>query len=259
MRLCGPVAPAPALVPCWAFPTAPSQPLATPGATEHPTIRPTQPVNPIDATTATRRRGGGDAVLRPHRSRRIRGRRRRPAPAGAPGPPRRWPTPACTPMSWSSPSSTPPPPTDTAPHLHPSPSARCTPTRQPMVQVVVRNCDGCRSPTAARTTAAGSCVPNPWPRPCSSPSPRPRMQTPPNSRSARPRADASPRPPSSSPVESRLLMQRGPAESSIDQYLPRRHGPLAHRLGPAHLPHAHHVIRTALADHSSLACPPENL
>jgi hypothetical protein len=78
MRLCRPVAPAPALVPCWAFPTAPSQPLATPGATEHPTIRPTQPVNPIDATTATRPRGGGDAVLRPHRSRRIRGRRRRP-------------------------------------------------------------------------------------------------------------------------------------------------------------------------------------
>jgi hypothetical protein len=38
------------------------------------------------------------------------------------------------------PSSTPPPPTDTAPHLHPSPSARCTPTTQPIVQVVVRNC-----------------------------------------------------------------------------------------------------------------------
>jgi hypothetical protein len=31
--------------------------LATPGATEHPTIRPTQPVNPIDATTATTRGG----------------------------------------------------------------------------------------------------------------------------------------------------------------------------------------------------------
>ena len=187
MRLRAPVAPAPALVPCRAFPTAPSRRPhprrdRTPDDPAYPAsesdrchhrYRPrrdavdegaataTRPANgPClaaegeqakpktslsprmilrathgpDHRSATRRRGGGARCCGRTGSRRIRGRRRRPAPAGAPGPPNRWPTPAYTPRSWWS---TPPPPTDTAPHLHPSPSAPCIPTRHPMVPAIM--------------------------------------------------------------------------------------------------------------------------